>query len=263
MTKLEGLYDFPNTTGDMNEVNHNQELVEQNTELDYGVTNVEPPMPGKIFQEQVGVTNNSLHEAIALENVETKVETVNMEGKHNDLLDEFLADINHYYQPEEMGTYNFLENTTHEFYVGSETVANQSNVKNVINDAFNAQNERISFAVEELGLHNRLTELKGVERDNDEYVLIKSIKGDMAVNKNRRRPDHRMVEVLLEEARECLRLGKRIELNLLETYRFVDDHSLEQERFRFRVSLAEIKDIIATTRMRGTITGDCFLVIYE
>lgn len=179
----------------------------------------------------------------------------------NAVIDEFVLNLGEYYQPPEMDNFHFAKNNNHEFYA---IQADQASIEETVNMAFDMDVSRVSFSTEELNLHNRLSGLTGVSRDTDRYVVIKTEKGDVIVAKRTHRVDSESHKnVILDEIKGKLRRGERVEINLLEPYTFQDAHDIEIERYRFRLALNEIKDIIETTRMRGKITGDCFLVIYE
>lgn len=272
MTKIEDLYQSSGVV-DVVAMKKEDEELKQRAELtqmeeleEVEERNVDFPAPNRTstnpFSVDVGITTENSTQRFGLEESILK-DDVGTTAVKNTLLDNFLDDILDLYQPEEMDKFHFTENIQHDFYVGPEVIVDYGYVTKVIDAAFEAYPDRISFSVEELGLHNRLIDLQGVSREGNQYVLIKSVKGDIVVNKTRTRNGNPIIGKLLEEAKECLRLGRRMEMTLLESYKIKDSHDMEQTRFRFRASLAEIKEVIKITKMKGTITRDCFLVIYE
>lgn len=141
------------------------------------------------------------------------------------------------------------------------TKVNVENIEHVIKRAFAANTRRVSFSLEELGLHNRLIEM-GVPQDLESFILVRTEKGNVVVHKTATsRTD--IESVLMSEAEKCLINGQRIVLPLLETYKFRDKLGIVSERYRYRASLAEIKNFVARTGMKATITKDSFLVVYE
>ena len=174
-------------------------------------------------------------------------------------MDEFLIEFEDYH-PEGEDKLNYLSNRNNPLY---EIIAENNFVKDIINEKFNSNPEIVSFAVEEINLHNRLTTLKGVERDNEDYILVRTDAGDIAIRKVSTVPHNSEIEEIKSEIKSKLRFGQRIDIRLLEEYRFLDRHNIEVKRFRFRLSLSEIHQIIKETNMRGKITGDCHLIIYE
>ena len=141
------------------------------------------------------------------------------------------------------------------------TKVNIEHIESVIKRAFKANARRVSFSLEELGLHNRLIEM-GIPQDLEEFILVKTEKGNVVVHKTTTsRTD--IESILMTEASKCLSNGQRIVLPLLETYKFRDKLGIVSERYRYRASLAEIKSFVARTGMKATITKDSFLVIYE
>lgn len=142
-----------------------------------------------------------------------------------------------------------------------EVVSN--NYKNRIIDVFDVDDgTRASYSLEELGLHNRLTEVQGIERELEHHVLIQAPTGDLVVAKDLN-TGSKIVNEFMEEAIECVRQGNRIEIELLETYQFEDKHGRILTRERFRATMSEIRAFIQNTGMRGRITKDAILVIFE
>lgn len=142
-------------------------------------------------------------------------------------------------------------------------VDNNSFYKDKIKDAYDLDDgTRASYSLEELELHNRLTEVLGVDRDFEHFLLIQAPKGDLVVAKNLDTGSN-IGDVFMEEAKDCVKCGKRIEIQLLESYSFEDSHGRFLNRERFRATMSEIKTFIINTGMRGRITKDAVLVIFE
>lgn len=135
-------------------------------------------------------------------------------------------------------------------------------VTRVIEDAIKANKDRVSFSTEELGLNNRVLNLEGIKRESNLYFIVKSPKGNIVVIKNRDRNEDSIKE-FNEEATTCAKAGKRISIKLTEDYEIKDEHGRTLTRERFRASLSEIKRFIRGTKMKGQITEDSFLIIYE
>lgn len=141
------------------------------------------------------------------------------------------------------------------------TKVDTGNIEGIIKKAFELNPRRVSFSLEELGLHNRLIEM-GVPQDFDDFILVRTSLGNVAVHKTATsRTD--IESRFMEEARQYLLNGQRIVIPLLEQYKFRDNLDIVSKRYRYRASLYEIKNFVAMTNMKATITKDSYLVIYE
>lgn len=137
-----------------------------------------------------------------------------------------------------------------------------NNVEETIENAFKTNPRRVSFALEELGLHNRLIEMGGVPQEFDNFVLVKTKLGNVVVHKIR----NSMGDIerdFMREAEKCLVQGKRIVIPLVENYKFKDGFGVILTRSRYRASFGEIKNFVARTQMQSQITKDSYLIIYE
>jgi hypothetical protein len=132
----------------------------------------------------------------------------------------------------------------------------------LIDNYFQVDKDRASFSTEELNLHNRLTSIKDVDRVFDNYILVQAPTGDMVVA-NDWTTGSDIVNTFMEEAKEKVRCGKRIEIQLVEEYTFTNRHSETLTRERFRATMREIREFVSLTKMRARITKDAVLVIFE
>lgn len=133
--------------------------------------------------------------------------------------------------------------------------------KKIIEDALSTRPE-VSIALEELGLHNRLSYIEGVERRFGNCLILRGLRGDYAVAINKKSPTD-ILKRFMDEAKEKLSQGKRIEIKLVETYEFKDSYGRILKRERFRASMSDIMAFIRATRMKGEIVKEGVLVVYE
>lgn len=135
--------------------------------------------------------------------------------------------------------------------------------QSIIRDKYESTGGKIaSFALEELNLHNRLIDVRDAERAFGNFVLVSAPLGNLVVAKELDTGSD-VIEQFKNEAIDCIKDGRRITINLVEQYIFQDEHGRELLRERFRATLSEIREFIKYTRMRGIITDDAHLVIYE
>lgn len=139
---------------------------------------------------------------------------------------------------------------------------NHENVEVKINNYFENNPTIVSFAIEQIGLNNRLLEMPNSQRDFTNFVLVRSKTGNIAVHKSR--ISNRGIEKqFMKEAVACVERGERIVVPLKETYVFTDMFEETYTRERFRASFGEIQNFIKETRMNGRVTRHGYLIINE
>lgn len=137
-----------------------------------------------------------------------------------------------------------------------------SSVESTISEAFKANPRRVSFSLEEIGLHNRLVETRQINQDFADFVIIASPRGNVAVIKDRDSMGEELNR-MASEARALINMGKRIAIPLFEDYEFEDEYGIRLLRSRFRVSFSEIKSFVARMMLKSTITADGHLILFE